>query len=104
MDKGKNQDFKGAELLEVKKSGKANLEQNRTTWLLMGFVFALVTLFAGLELTEQQDKEEQPAPKSKSKDDIIVVVEEIPPLECCILLNYCLLYITRPDSLVRKRS
>ena len=80
MDKGKKQDFKGAELLEVKKSMKANLEQNRTTWLLIGFVFALVSLFAGLELTEFQDKEEQPAPKTKSKDDIIVVVEEIPPL------------------------
>ena len=80
MDKGKKQDFKGAELLEVKKSSKANLEQNRTTWLLVGFVFALTSLFAGLELTEFQDKEEQPAPKSKSKDDIIVVVEEIPPL------------------------
>ena len=80
MDKVKNQDFKGAELLEVKKSNKANLEQNRTTWLLLGFVFALATLFAGLELTAFQDEEEQPAPKSKSKDDIIVVVEEIPPL------------------------
>ena len=80
MDKGKKQDFTGAELLEVKKSRKADLEQNRTTWLLFGFVFALVCLFAGLELTEFQDKEEQPAPKSKSKDDIIVVVEEIPPL------------------------
>ena len=80
MDKGKKQDFTGAELLEVKKSRKADLEQNRSTWLLIGFVFALVSLFAGLELTEFQDKEEQPAPKSKSKDDIIVVVEEIPPL------------------------
>jgi len=80
MDKGKKQDFKGAELLEVKKSAKANLEQNSTTWLLMGFVFALAMLFAGLELTAFQDEEEQPAPKSKSKDDIIVVVEEIPPL------------------------
>ena len=80
MDKGKKQDFKGVELLEVKKSAKANLEQNRTTWLLLGFVFALVSLFAGLELTAFQDEEEQPAPKSKSKDDIIVVVEEIPPL------------------------
>ena len=80
MDKEKKQNFTGAELLEVKKSRKADLEQNRTTWLLFGFVFALVCLFAGLELTEFQDKEEQPAPKSKSKDDIIVVVEEIPPL------------------------
>ena len=80
MDKGKKQDFKGAELLEVKKSEKANLERNRTTWLLLGFVFALATLFAGLELTAFQDDEEQPAPKSKAKDDIIVVIEEIPPL------------------------
>ena len=80
MDKGKKQNFTGAELLEVKKSRKADLEQNRSTWLLIGFVFALVSLFAGLELTEFQDKEEQPAPKSKSKEDIIVVVEEIPPL------------------------
>ena len=30
MDKGKKQDFTGAELLEVKKSRKADLEQNRS--------------------------------------------------------------------------
>ena len=80
MDKGKKQEFKGADLLEQKKSNKANLEQNRTTWLLVGFVLALVTLFAGLELTEFQDDEEKPAPRSKSNDDIVVVIEEIPPL------------------------
>ena len=80
MDKGKKQEFKGADLLEQKKSNKANLEQNRTTWLLIGFVLALVTLFAGLELTEFQEDEEQPAAKKKSNDDIIVVIEEIPPL------------------------
>lgn len=80
MDKGKKT-YVGAELLEVKKSEKANLEQNRTTWLLLGFVLALATLFAGLELTQFQDAAEEPAPKkTKSKDDIIVVVEEIPPL------------------------
>ena len=39
MDKEKKQNFTGAELLEVKKSRKADLEQNRTTWLLFGFVF-----------------------------------------------------------------
>ena len=80
MDREKNQDFKGAELLEVKKSAQANLEQNRTTWLLLGFIFALTTLFAGLELTEHQADEEKPAAKRSTKDDIIVVVEEIPPL------------------------
>ena len=75
-----NQDFQGAELLEVKKSEQANLEQNRSTWLLLGFILALATLFAGLELTAFQEEEEKAATKSKSNDDIIVVVEEIPPL------------------------
>ena len=80
MDKVKNQEFKGAELLEVKKSAKADLERNRTTWLLLGFIFALTTLFAGLELTEQQADEEQPAINRGTKEDVIVVVDEIPPL------------------------
>ena len=79
MNKEKNQNL-GVDLLEVKKSKKANLEQNRTTWLLLGFIFALGVLFAGLEITEFQDAEEKPVARNKAKDDIIVVVEEIPPL------------------------
>ena len=79
MNKEKNQNL-GVDLLEVKKSEKANLEQNRTTWLLLGFIFALGVLFAGLEITEFQDAEEKPVARNKAKDDIIVVVEEIPPL------------------------
>ena len=80
MDKVKNQDFKGAELLEVKKSAGADLEQNRTTWLLLGFILALTALFAGLELTGEQAAEEQASKKKRPKDDIIVVVEEVKPL------------------------
>ncbi len=79
MNKVKNQNS-GVELLEVKKSNKANLEQNRTTWLLLGFIFALGVLYAGLEITEFQAEDEKPAARTKLKDDIIVVVEEIPPL------------------------
>lgn len=79
MNKVKNQNS-GVELLEVKKSDKANLEQNRTTWLLLGFIFALGVLYAGLEITEFQAEDEKPAARTKLKDDIIVVVEEIPPL------------------------
>ena len=74
MNKEKNQNL-GVDLLEVKKSEKANLEQNRTTWLLLGFIFALGVLFAGLEITEFQDAEEKPVARTKAKDDIIVVVE-----------------------------
>ena len=59
MNRKLNQDFKGAELLEVKKSEQANLEQNRSTWLLLGFILALATLFAGLELTAFQEEEER---------------------------------------------
>ena len=79
MNKVKNQNS-GVELLEVKKSDKANLEQNRSTWLLLGFIFALGVLYAGLEITEFQAEDEKPAARTKLKDDIIVVVEEIPPL------------------------
>ena len=42
MDKGKKQDFTGAELLEVKKSRKADLEQNRSTWLLLVIMMQFV--------------------------------------------------------------
>ena len=79
MNKVKNQNS-GVELLEVKKSDKANLEQNRSTWLLLGCIFALGVLYAGLEITEFQAEDEKPAARTKLKDDIIVVVEEIPPL------------------------
>ncbi|MBQ5888342.1 MAG: energy transducer TonB [Bacteroidaceae bacterium] len=80
MDKGKKHDFKGAELLEVKKSKAADLEQNRTTWLLLGFVFALTVLFAGLEFTQQQDTGKEASAKKKSEDLPVLVMEEIPPL------------------------
>ena len=80
MDKGKKLDFKGAELLEVKKSTTADLEQNRTTWLLLGFIFALTTLFAGLELTQQQEKDKKPVAKKSSENLPVLVMEEIPPL------------------------
>ena len=80
MDKVKKQELKGAELLEVKKSAKADLEQNRTTWLLLGFILALAVLFAGIEFTTQKDEDEKPAAKRNTKDEIVVVMEEIPPL------------------------
>ena len=80
MGKVKNQNFKGAELLEVKKSAAADLEQNRTTWLLLGFILALTALFAGLELTGAQAEEEKAAKKKRVKEDLIVVVEEVKPL------------------------
>ena len=80
MDKLKSQEFKGAELLEKKKSAKADLEQNRTTWLLLGFILALTALFAGLELTGAQEEEEKAAKKKRAKEEVIVMVEEVKPL------------------------
>ena len=46
MNTEKNQQVKGEELLEIKKSNKANLEQHRFLWLLIGCVTVLACTFA----------------------------------------------------------
>ena len=67
MNTEKNQQAKnGGNLnieLEVKKSGKANLEQNKFLWLLMGCVIVFSVTFAVIEWTtfEKQEKKEKKA-------------------------------------------
>lgn len=46
----------GKSLLEVKKSAEANLESNKTTWLLIGYVLVLATLFVAFEYTATEKK------------------------------------------------
>ena len=61
MNTEKNQQADG--LLEVKKSNKANLEQHRFLWLLIGCVTVLATTYAVIEWTSFEPKEKK---KSKS--------------------------------------
>ncbi|MBQ3539951.1 MAG: energy transducer TonB [Bacteroidaceae bacterium] len=44
-------------LLEVKKSAEANLETNKTTWLLIGYVLVFAALFVAFEYTETEKKQ-----------------------------------------------
>lgn len=79
MSTEKNQKIKGIDLLEVKKSEKANLESNRSVWLLLGFVVALGVMFAFLEWTTFEDKDKPlMANNSKSAEDEPIIMIEIP--------------------------
>lgn len=44
------------ELLEVKKSAKANLEQHKSTWMLIGFILVFAILFVAFEWTATEKK------------------------------------------------
>lgn len=57
MDNVKKQQVNGGSLLEVKKSAEANLETNKTTWLLLGYVMVLASLFVAFEWTASEHKE-----------------------------------------------
>ena len=59
MSTEKINQFKGSEHIEVKKSAKANLEQNKTIWVLIGFVMVFSVLFVAFEWTTFEDKEER---------------------------------------------
>ncbi len=61
MDTEKNNQLKGSEHIEVKKSAKANLEQHKLTWLLVGFVVVFAFLYVALEFTTFEYKEEKVA-------------------------------------------
>ncbi len=78
MSTEKNQKIKGIELLEVKKSDKANLESNRSVWLLIGFVVALGAMFAFLEWTTFEDKDKPLMAMNKSVEDEPIIMIEIP--------------------------
>lgn len=45
------------EILEVKKSPKADLEGNKSTWILIGYVFVFAALFVAFEWTASERKE-----------------------------------------------
>lgn len=57
MDNLKKNQENGSELLEVKKSQKANLETRKSTWLLIGYVLVLAVFFVAFEWTATERKE-----------------------------------------------
>ena len=57
MDNKKNFQETGNEILEVKKSSKANLEKDKSTWLLIGYVLVFAVLFVAFEWTATERKE-----------------------------------------------
>ena len=59
MSTEKKQQVESNGLLEVKKSSKANLEQNRFLWLLMGCVMVFSVTFAVIEWTKFEPKEKK---------------------------------------------
>lgn len=56
MDSIKRQQGNESELLEVKKSAKVNLEQHKTTWLLIGYILVFAVLFVAFEWTATEKK------------------------------------------------
>ena len=90
--------------MEVKKSKHADLDRSKSTFLLMGFVFAFAVIFVALEWTQGAEKEDnsdiygvrdltiideemipitlpekktvQPPPQSTSKAEIIEIIED----------------------------
>ena len=78
MSTEKNQTIKGIELLEVKKSDKANLESNRSIWLLLGFVLSLGVIFAIMEWTVPEDNDKPLMLNQMKKSEEPILVIEIP--------------------------
>ena len=56
MDTTKRQQGNGSELLEVKKSAHVNLEQHKTTWLLIGYILVFGVLFVAFEWIATEKK------------------------------------------------
>ena len=56
MNTRNNQQANERELLEVKKSAKANLEQHKTVWLLIGYIMVFAILFVAFEWTATEKK------------------------------------------------
>ena len=57
MENKKNFQENENEILEVKKSRKADLEGNKSTWLLIGYVLVFAVLFVAFEWTATERKE-----------------------------------------------
>ena len=57
MDNKKKIQENENEILEVKKSPKANLESNKSTWLLIGYVLVFAVMFVAFEWTATERKE-----------------------------------------------
>ncbi|MBR5149943.1 MAG: energy transducer TonB, partial [Bacteroidaceae bacterium] len=57
MDNKKNLQGNESEILEVKKIPKADLESGKSTWLLIGDVLVVATLFVAFEWTATERKE-----------------------------------------------
>ena len=57
MDSKKKIQENENEILEVKKSPKANLESNKSTWLLIGYVLVFAVMFVAFEWTATERKE-----------------------------------------------
>ena len=56
MDNKKKFQENENEILEVKKSRKADLEGNKSTWLLIGYVLVFAALFVAFEWTATEKK------------------------------------------------
>ena len=74
MSTEKKQPVEGKSLLEVKKSTKANLEQHRFLWLLMGCVMVFSVTFAVIEWTTFEPKEKK---EKKGQQAILDIPIEI---------------------------
>lgn len=56
MNKIEKQKVSESSLLEVKKSAKANLEKDKTVWLLIGYIMVFAILFVAFEWTATETK------------------------------------------------
>ncbi len=68
--------------MEIKKSDKANLENKKLTYLLMGFVFVLSVCYVALEWTEKEVTKYEVADTDflfEDELDIIQTTQETPP-------------------------
>ncbi len=68
--------------MEIKKSNKANLENKKFTYLLMGFVFVLSVCYVALEWTEKEVTKYEVADTDflfEDELDIIQTTQETPP-------------------------
>ena len=74
MGTEKKQQVESNGLLEVKKSSKANLEQNRFLWLLMGCVMVFSVTFAVIEWTKFEPKEKKEKKSLQAALDIPIEI------------------------------
>ena len=74
MSTEKKQQVEDKSLLEVKKSAKANLEQHRFLWLLMGCVMVFSVTFAVIEWTKFEPKEKKEKKGQQAALDIPIEI------------------------------